>query len=383
VNLHYLLADNIAKGERWLEQQHEAGCYFANEHDRGIQPTAAAAHYWAWAAAIKVGKDRGYLNHARAAADWMAGYWEENERRLPDPGSGTEYFFDLGCAARALFAVYRATEVERYADVSVQMVARMSDFANATYPGRFHAVIELPGAVTYIDPDAPPIPNGHPAWRQTFGPHQRKAAVALRLFNRPLYDVVDVALMDYAVYFTAETGVDPDLPLAAAYEQEDPAKRQKPTGKVAKEIAEFTRRCAIRSAEHDAVRCQIEAYSAEALVLGQYSQQRARQVIEQLGVLIAQSPILRTDAYGQWIRLRLLTGAKPSFPLIDIEKLCQAQTPSGGWQTFMAHPDPATCIECSVEATVIAMQTLGIYADRSDRTAFPHGPLGKRELVII
>jgi len=376
VNLQYVIAEYISRGEKWLERQNESGHYVGlvryegdyppEQKGPGIQATATAAHYWAWSAAMNVGRDRGHLNHAKLAGDALVAYWEANQKHLPSGlDSGFEYFFDLGTAARALYALFTAmrnSEGSEYADVAVQMVARMTRFADPYCgAGSFKAALPIPGAVVMLPANGDArwrnTFDGDAGWRNTFGPHQRRAALALRLFNRPVYDFVDMAAMEQPMVIP-EAILQPhaDLPLASAYLLEPVEKQTKPKPKVAEELAEAARRAEVKLQESMATYCHLEAYSAEGLVVGQFSQRRAAAAIEYVGMLLGSTPITRTDAFAQWCRLRLLTGGKPAFPLIDIERLCAAQQPSGGWRLYMDHPEEQSASHwLSVEATVIAL----------------------------
>lgn len=381
----------IERGEQWLLRQHEHGCYrhlAIYEGDFEPKPgqpsllaTAYAAHYWAWTSVFRVGKDSGYQNAARTAADWLVRYWHESQGRLPGPlladkASPFESFFDLGIAARALMAVHQATKRDEYADVATQMATRMRRFQGTSLPdsvGLFHPYLMVNGSGPMEIVSNEEFERGW--WSNRQGPYQRKAALAMRLIHdRQSYDALDLAMSAMpmeppAVAVDPVAAVDPD------------GKKRKPAD-VNAETAEAEANAQEKRNSYAADYCLPHAYSAEALLMSQYSHGRALEAIELLGERIASTPIIRTDAFAQWCRLRLLTGERERFPVRDIEQLCNGQHPSGGWPVFLNNPDSSRANLVFVPATIFALQALWIYSDRSKRSDLP-GPLVRRELALV
>jgi hypothetical protein len=113
-----------------------------------------------------------YLNHARAAAEFLTGTaWDPQNGIMPfelDPAAFA-YFFDCGIIVRGLLALWRVTQKQELLDVAAAIGESMArDFARGD--GGYWPILSLP--------DKRPVEMDALRWSRSAGCYQLKAAMA-------------------------------------------------------------------------------------------------------------------------------------------------------------------------------------------------------------
>lgn len=342
MNLVPDLEQRIERARAWLAKMTEGGGIRRNldltTGELGpvsSEITGYAAHLHAWLFAVNQRDDD--RRRARMYAEWLAQQWDLASALTVEPEKPWVYFFDLGIAARGLYAVAKSTQRQEFWDLAIVLASQMSRFRRED--GLYDPILHC----DFIrSRDGTPAP-ARDWWSTLPGPYQRKAALIWKIVKR---------FSDYD---------DLDLRFYSWSPADEPKKRA--------------------SDEQLAIAADLLhplAYSCEALLIGEASQERARRQINVLQSRIyGRSEHLRCDALAQYLRLHLLQGQP--LPLAQLDRMLDMQHESGGFHFKTAKSKPGQHL--STHATIFAIQVMAM-AQAAERTKFP-GPLGRRELAIV
>ena len=343
MNIEPELKRRVELARAWLLSMTTNGGLCRNLHvtsgERGAvssEITGYGAHLFAWLFAVEQRHEDRMT--ARAFGKWLATQWHDAGGYLPyETETDLTFFFDIGIAARGLYAVAKSTQSTEYWDMAITLASQMTRFRIGE--GVYRAA--LLGGTGDWAPDPRPFKNW---WSWVPGPHQRKAALAWKAVKRfGEYDDVDTA---WVLWSPAE----------------EPGKRA-------------TRQ------EHETAADLLHplAYSCEALLISEASQYRAYRDIAILQSKINSGPdFLRCDVLAQYLRLHLLQGLP--LPMGMLDRLLDMQHESGGFY-FRIGPKGKPGPDLSVHATIFAIQLM-VLAQDLVRCNWP-GPLGRRELAIV